>query len=354
MSKFNKFLEVALPAYNAKRTAEDLGDRSTYVGASDIAGCPRKAVQARLNPKPFTIQELLRFERGHAAEGMFAEIFASANTAVARKVEIIHPEEPGLKSHPDFVFYSKRRKYLHVVEFKSTDGIPDKPYSSWVDQLHFQMGCIEAHLKKHGELRLIIRGEEVAVPADTVIGGSIVAIDLNEGTHHEFNSYEPSEIIFKHLSDKGLRILSAFKGGPMPEPEPSALCGCCKYRSDCPSHGQCAAGEMPEEAMLAVVAYDNFMKSRDRLDVHIKDMREVILSHCEKGRFEGYTQESQLLEVVSTHVADSTYVDEFRLKIRHPDAYKDCAKKKRAHTRLMVKVQDIKQERQVPLKLKAA
>jgi hypothetical protein len=351
MSKFDNFLVKALPAFNAKRTAADLGDRTKYVGASDIASCARKAVMSRLNPKPFTIQELLRFERGHAAEAIFANIFESANTSVARKIEVTHPDEPGILVHPDFVFYSPRRKYVHVVEFKSTSGIPDKPYGSWVDQLHVQMGTIKAHLETHGELHLIIRGETVVIPYDVVIGGSVVAIDINEGTYHEFNSFEPNEIVFDHLFKKGLKILSAIHGGPIPEGEPSPLCSCCKYRNECPSHAQYGAGDIADEIMDAVIAFDNFQAVRNRLDVHISDLREVILANCRKGRFTAITADLQQLEVLATPVVESTYIDEFRLITRYPEVYKDCIRKKKAHTRLMVKVEKL---HQVPLNLKVA
>ncbi|WP_045214407.1 hypothetical protein, partial [Desulfobulbus alkaliphilus] len=54
-------------------TEATLGDRALYIGASDIAQCPRKVVKTKTNPKPHTLQTLIRFKRGHVAEDIISE-----------------------------------------------------------------------------------------------------------------------------------------------------------------------------------------------------------------------------------------------------------------------------------------
>ena len=139
-------------------TANSLGDRSTYVGASDIGHCPRKAVLEKIAPKDPDLATLIRFARGHLAEEIIAEALSAAQPD--RQVELeadipycphcrcwtAHPAsgpmhcpdcgEPlrllPLKAHCDFVFDDDL-----VLECKSaqTTEIQD----SWRTQLQTQM-----------------------------------------------------------------------------------------------------------------------------------------------------------------------------------------------------------------------
>ena len=43
----------------------ELGDRTEYVGASDVGQCPRKVVLPKTQPVPYDLQTLIRFERGN-------------------------------------------------------------------------------------------------------------------------------------------------------------------------------------------------------------------------------------------------------------------------------------------------
>ena len=42
-------LQAALQQLASQQTVETLGDRSTYLGASDIGSCPRKTILTKLN-----------------------------------------------------------------------------------------------------------------------------------------------------------------------------------------------------------------------------------------------------------------------------------------------------------------
>ena len=72
MARIDDFLKKAIPVHQ-QQTSAHLGDRTTYVGASDIAGCPRKAVLGKLLPVAHTIKQLLVFDRGHAAQAIFRD-----------------------------------------------------------------------------------------------------------------------------------------------------------------------------------------------------------------------------------------------------------------------------------------
>ncbi len=54
-------IEMILQDYLTQPKLE-LGDRSLYVGASDVAQCPRKVVLSKTEPVAQDLQTLIRFE----------------------------------------------------------------------------------------------------------------------------------------------------------------------------------------------------------------------------------------------------------------------------------------------------
>ena len=65
-------LQAALQQLASQQTAATLGDRSTYLGASDIGACPRKTILGKLQPPEADLITLLRHRRGHMAEEIVA------------------------------------------------------------------------------------------------------------------------------------------------------------------------------------------------------------------------------------------------------------------------------------------
>lgn len=100
-------LLTGLQKFAKQHTLTTLGDRSSYLGASDIGYCPRKVILDRLHPAEHDLATLLRFQRGHMAE----DIVANAMTAAGydnfdRQVEVIASGTTPIKVHIDFVFTS--------------------------------------------------------------------------------------------------------------------------------------------------------------------------------------------------------------------------------------------------------
>ncbi|MDD2273796.1 MAG: hypothetical protein PHH29_16240 [Desulfuromonadaceae bacterium] len=314
MSKLAAFLGRAIPTHQQKQSSH-LGDRTGYVGASDIAGCPRKAALGKQNPTGHDIKTLLRFSRGHAAQAMYAEFFRTGGALFEEEVEVRHPDIPEIRCHIDFLFYANRQtKRLHIVEMKSTDGIPDEPYSSWVDQLHVQMGLLHLTLDPAVE-----------------IGGSILVVDLNAGEYKEFNSYSPNKLVFKQLVEKGQHILAAARGECTPRTEPGILCGFCPYRPDCPSH---AVGvDLPPEIHQAGKAYLELNDQKKVIDARLEVLKNDILTFVD-GTFKG-ASDGILVNVIS--VADSVIVDSRKLKSSYPDIYDQVTKPKSGFLKLEIK-----------------
>ena len=61
-SKFNAFIGTALEELN-RETSKHLGDRSQYVGGSDVGNCLRKALEGKINEPSHDKKTLLRFLR---------------------------------------------------------------------------------------------------------------------------------------------------------------------------------------------------------------------------------------------------------------------------------------------------
>lgn len=314
MSKLAAFLGRAIPTHQQKQSSH-LGDRTGYVGASDIAGCPRKAALGKQCPSSHDIKTLLRFSRGHAAQAMYADFFRTGGALFEEEVEVRHPDIPEIRCHIDFLFYANRQtKRLHIVEMKSTDGIPDEPYSSWVDQLHVQMGLLQLTLDPTVE-----------------IGGSILAVDLNAGTYHEFNSYTPNRLVFAQLVEKGKHILAAARGECSPRTEPGILCGYCPFRTGCPSHA--AALDLPREILDAGRKYLELNEQKKALETRLDVLKNNILTFAD-GTFKG-ASDGILINVTS--VAESVMIDSGKLKRNYPDIYDQVTKPKAGFVKLEIK-----------------
>ena len=169
-----------------QHTEETLGDRSDYLGASEIGYCPRKVILEKINPSEHDLTALLRFERGHMAEEIIAKVFTAAGfTNFEQQVEILVDGDVPIKAHIDFVFTSEIHKIKSVLEVKSTSNIPDDPYGSWESQIYLQMGALAEKYPDH------------------TIRGAVIALDLANGEVAFYNGYNPQEIIFHRIEKKG-------------------------------------------------------------------------------------------------------------------------------------------------------
>ena len=100
-----------------QHTVETLGDRSEYLGASDIGYCPRKVILEKIHPSEHDLATLLRFQRGHMAEDIIARAFTAAGYSnFEQQMEIVLPGDVPLKAHIDFVFTSKVHKIKSILE----------------------------------------------------------------------------------------------------------------------------------------------------------------------------------------------------------------------------------------------
>ena len=211
------YLEEGLRRVNQEATLQELGDRSTYIGSSDVTGCIRKSVMEKLYPVEPDLTTLLRFERGHMSEKILKKALDAMDRKYEYQHESIHPEAP-FKAHIDFLFHSKDT--IAVLECKSVSAIPSAPYEDWITQLHYQMGLL---------------GIE---NPDKKIRGAVFALNLNTEQRKIFNGYQSDPVIFDGLIKKASEIwdcMSTGKDDQTLRTQKGPLCAWCHYRQGCPA-----------------------------------------------------------------------------------------------------------------------
>ncbi len=297
-------IDEKLKEISKRETLESLGDRSKYVGASDVVGCPRKAILTKLQPPEFDNETLIRLMRGHLAETILVKCFSEINYRWKTQMEFVHPEYDYIKAHADFVFYTKDFSKIGIVEQKSVSSIPDEPYPSWVEQLQFQMGLAKLLYPK------------------AEIKGSLFVIDLNSGKYEEFNGYEPNDEIFDVLLENAKKIYEFVQNNQVDDLpiEPGLLCGYCPFKADCPAFTG-DESEVPEDVQKAVESYMTISQEEKNLKREKDNLKQEIIGYTGpsfKAAFNGYK--------LSVKETVSTRVDTKVLKAEYPDVYEAVVK----------------------------
>ncbi len=256
-----------------QHTIETLGDRSDYLGASEIGYCPRKVILKKIHPSEHDLATLLRFQRGHMAEDIIAKAFTAAGYSnFEQQVEVCLPGDVPLKAHIDLVFTSKIHKIKSILEIKSTSRIPDGPYGSWESQLYIQMGALAEQHPNYS------------------IKGGVLTLDLAHGEVAFFNGYEPQETIFKGLMERAGMIWSDYqallRGNDVVQrgveaqmkTEVSPLCGFCDHITSCPKF---ETEEVPQLAVPVEALQDLQLRDKN-LQGEIKKIKRQLLAVVEE------------------------------------------------------------------------
>lgn len=267
-------LQAALQQLARKQTVETLGDRTTYLGASDILACPRKTIMAKVQPPDADLVTLLRFRRGHMAEDIVAAAFTAAGfTNFKRQVEVRYQGDVPIMAHIDFVFTSEVRKTMAVLEVKSPESMPTDPYGSWESQLYLQMGLLADNY-----------------PEYRVEKGAILAVNFGEHGMQLFNGYTPQATIFEGLIKRATAIWNdyqKYKAGEMTTPvmETGPLCGYCPFLADCPKF----AAEEVQELAESVEILIELQQQQKNLEAEISIRKSNLLAIvAERGPMKAY------------------------------------------------------------------
>lgn len=156
-----EILSQGLKRYAELSTQKFLGDRTGYVGLSDVGRameCMRATVAAKLSPGEgddhdtnadqmlATLRRHLTLQRGHCFEDLVGHALSAHDLLLMRQleIEIIHQGTP-LRAHLDFVLVSPTPvPTVRILESKSAQRLPDALYTSYETQVYGQVGLLYA------------------------------------------------------------------------------------------------------------------------------------------------------------------------------------------------------------------
>lgn len=313
--KLTSFLDKAFPALSRRQSAH-LGDRKNYVGASDVAGCSRKAALSKIAPPENnrTHAELCVMGLGHAIEDYVADLFVAGGfTAFRREETLRHEDHEWFTCHVDFIVVAETK--VRVIELKSSKGIPSQPYSTWVNQLHVQMGMAKS------------------MYPDKEVVGSILAIDRVGGHIKEFGQYSPNESIYNYMTEKALAIWSAVhESGQLPEPEPSLLCSFCPFQDDCPAH-KLREADIPEDVLTLAREYKELAKQQREM----KKTLDLMADKIKEWTGESFSGEADGVAIKVSRGNSYNKVDTALLRSLYAEIFEEVSQEAAGAVRLTIR-----------------
>ncbi len=146
--KLLNIIESGIIKHAEQTTNIILGDRSSYVGMSDLGGfitCNRAAILKKISSKTdHNFAQLITLNRGHWFEDGIAKSIESMQLPNIRQLELaINIDDTPIKVHYDFVLASTTPKpTIRILEVKSCLKIPEELYSSYEMQTYGQVGMM--------------------------------------------------------------------------------------------------------------------------------------------------------------------------------------------------------------------
>lgn len=231
-------------------TAKSLGDRSKYIGMSDLgkaAECMRSAVANKRfglsKPAPSTLndwlnqnryadiknalQRQLTLQRGHWFEEGVVKAFEANGTKLFTQLEIAvtHNNVP-YKAHLDMVLLrGGSQPIIRVLELKSCKKIPETLYTSYEVQLHSQLGFLYRYWNSPSFVLTQPDGKQIfknltfpelaeryfgiQMPDDVSkvdIEGWVLALSMDDAK--AFGSYKPNATMFDYALSLGEKLWS--------------------------------------------------------------------------------------------------------------------------------------------------
>ena len=305
-------IRQGLQAVSQKSTTAQLGDRSTYVGMSDIGQhweCPRAVLARKVMPTPNSLERLLTLQRGHWFESGVGKALASLGLYVLPQLEINwqHQGVP-IKAHLDFVLvWGAPVNAIRILEVKSTDKLPASPHDSHLLQLHGQIGLLAQAWDK---LVFSLRAEDGTLLHEKMtfpqlcraqlglqlpkqaeklsIEAWLLCLSMKDVT--TFGPYTFNQAMLDTALDHAVQLwgdLTAHRAGNLSLSQVTCaqgfypICSYCEYNGDCPKFPQ--GVHMPQwEPALEKLA--SLKEQRTALDDEIKEMETVLkLVHRQSG-----------------------------------------------------------------------
>ena len=304
IEKIKAIFEKNLREVLKKETQKNLGDRSKYIGASDISGCLRASYFNKTNPAELPIEKLIIFERGHNTELIVEKMIG--NMPFKKEVEFISSDEPyPAKVHIDYVIYNKKEKTITIIEVKSQNNDSFNVYPSYLLQVNFQWLVAETVLKNKGW---------------RVKNAFIVIVNNNSGKY-EVVEVEKNEELQKVALEKAKVLRNALIKRQEPEGEEQLYCSQCPYKSGCPTFCKGAVNDF---------AIANEVEEVLKLENEIKKLQAIAKER--KEALKKYLQEKGLDKVkagehIVTLSKESSYVALDTSALKKDPIYEELIKK---------------------------
>jgi len=305
-------IRQGLQAVSQQSTTAHLGDRSTYVGMSDIGQhweCPRAALARKVLPTTNSLERLLTLQRGHWFESGVGQALASLGLHVLPQLEINwqHQGVP-IKAHLDFVVvWGAPVNAIRILEVKSTDKLPASPHDSHLLQLHGQIGLMA---KAWSKPVFNLRAEDGTLLHDKMTFPQLCRAQLGlqlpkqaEELNMEawllclsmkevkaFGPYGFNQAMLDTALDHAVQLwgdLTTHRAGNLSLSQVTCaqgfypICSYCEYNGDCPKFPQGVVMPQWEPALEKLAA---LKEQRTALDNEIKEMETVLkLVHRQAG-----------------------------------------------------------------------
>ena len=265
-----RIIRQGLELSGQRQTKTMLGDRTTYIGMSDLARyleCPRAALAGKVLSHDTSLERLLALQRGHWFEYGIGLCLEQTGHRPLQQLEI-NMEGYGIpiRAHLDFTLVS-RKSYpaVRILEVKSMGELPERPYPAHVAQVKGQTSLLFSEWNNpafsirqadgeplYGRLtfpQLCQAHLGIQLPADpeqVSIEGWLLCLSMK--TAKAFGPYEPDAYgLEMQLLSEGRQFwqeLQAIRKGELDLSEVRyaqgfyPLCQCCQYAADCPKFPQ--------------------------------------------------------------------------------------------------------------------
>lgn len=289
---------------NVQNTNTFLGDRSSYVGVSDIAKypqCPRSAILGKVKDVNLSLDQLLIFQRGHWFETGVAEALSSIGLKFISQLEIsVKYKGTPIRAHLDFTLvWNKPYPAIRILEIKSMDKIPMAPYEAHENQIQTQVNILYKYWNKrvfsvkdkngkilHDKLTFPqICQEHLNIPVSNnpdkiSVEGWLLCLSMKNAQAfgpylHDSDALETSmnmgAELWKHYNDLKNGNIDA-NSLPYP-PGFNPLCQYCQFNGDCPKFSQSDYQPQWEDALSQL---DDLKNQRGNLDYQIKELETAI------------------------------------------------------------------------------
>ena len=324
-------------------STQALGDRSQYIGMSDIAAylnCQRAAALTKVSAPDHSpdLSSLLTRARGHWFENGIADVLCGLGLSHVRQLEVSvwHNNTP-IKAHLDFVLVSTHPKpTVRILEIKSCQKLPKVLYPSYEMQVYGQVGLLERHWTKpdfnYTDDKGVCRFENLTFPE---AGQKLWGIDLPEDVTSVdieawvlclsmteakvFGPYKPDQDILDMGLDAGVElweITEQLKAGAVDSATiPTStgfhpLCEFCNWKTDCPKF----RGELHPELEQELNELSQWRQKKASLELKIKERESAMKRWYELANLHGSWVQAGHQRFKSSEIPGRKKLDKYGLE----------------------------------------